>query len=41
MHTKFSFEHDAKLIWQKTTVGLLLVLMFTEITALKALSTST
>ena len=41
MNTKFSFEDDAKMIWQKITVGLSPALMFTRTTVLKVLSTST
>ena len=38
MNTKFSSEDNAKMIWQKTTVGLSPALMFTRT---KVLSTST
>ena len=41
MNTKFSFEDDAKMIWQKTTVDLSPALIFTGTTVLEVLSTST
>ena len=40
MNTKFSFEDNAKMIWQKTTIGLSPALMFTRTKVLKVPSAS-